>query len=253
MIGSFLRFAVGKGLPVLMYHKVGDDTRPFLNVSQERFAEQMQLFASAGFKATTFEEALTSFNKGRLPENRFVVTFDDAYQCVIDFALPVLARHNWPATVFTISHYLGASEAQTARGYDWPPLAPITNEEGLALLASKGWEIAGHTRSHPHLDRLSDDVARSEIAGGREDLQGLGYPARTFCYPFGHFNDRTPGLVREAGFLGSCTVQSGVFSMEDDPFLIPRVKPSQSDTAFLLTLKTLRSRLRRGKVGNKSG
>src|SRR5438105_4737160 len=36
------------------------------------------------------------------------VTFDDAFQCVFDRALPILAQHEIPATVFVPTGFLGA-------------------------------------------------------------------------------------------------------------------------------------------------
>jgi len=106
----------------------------------------------------------------------------------------------------------------------------VAEELELCELQAAGWEIAGHTRTHPHLNAVADAVAAEEIRRGKEEAEArLQRTLETFCYPFGHYNARTPALVKAAGYTGACTTQSGWARSDADPFLLPRVKVAYRD------------------------
>ncbi|HLV81221.1 MAG TPA: polysaccharide deacetylase family protein [Chthonomonadaceae bacterium] len=230
-------------MPVLMYHKVGhpvacrQDT--FLNVPADDFRRQMRLLAALGYRARTFAEVVESLVCGRaLPRRTFAVTFDDGYRCIGDFAVPVLAELNFPATLFVVPTGVGQTNIWD-REEDIPILSLLDWEDLQRLLAA-GWEVGGHTLSHPHLDALDDESAFTEILSGKQAVEArLGFPLTTFCYPFGHYNARTPALARAAGFLGATTTRSGLARPECDPFLIPRVKVAYRDGVMGLLYRIL--------------
>jgi len=220
-------------IPVIMHHKVGEPVRTkadrFLNVSERDFARQVRALERLGYRGITLAQAVEGlFAASPLPRKPVCITFDDGYACVAQHAAPVLAALGWPATVFVPTAHAGRENAwdrDTGK-----PLLPLLDWKRLRELAEAGWEIAGHTRTHPHLDRLDDPRALEEIAGGRADIAAhLGVAPSTFCYPFGGLNERTPRLVRQAGFAGACTTRSGLASSACDPFLLPRIKVAHRD------------------------
>src|SRR5205085_833591 len=166
-----------------------------------------------------------------LPRRPVCVTFDDGYTNVLECAAPILADYKWPGTVFVPTAYVGGENTWDIENDK--PVLPIMNWAQLHTLQLSGWEIAGHTRTHPHLDQLSDVDSLREILEGRDDLAvRLDAPPRTFCYPFGGVNARTPALAREAGFVAACTTRSGLARPETDPFLLPRVKIAFRDDVW---------------------
>lgn len=216
-----------------MYHKVGQPVTckadTFLNVSAHDFRRQMRMLAYLGYQARPFADIVAAIACGKtLPRRAFAITFDDGYTCVGESAAPILAEFGFPGTIFAVSEGAGKSNAWdrvTGR-----PELPLLDWDSLRALQATGWEIGGHTRSHPHLNALDDAAALEEIRRGREETEAqMGLPLQTFCYPFGHYNDRTPSLVRQAGFTGACTTQSGLARPGRDPFLIPRVKVAYRD------------------------
>ncbi len=216
-----------------MYHRVGaemhDPADTFLNVAADRFAHQMALLARLKYKAITFSEAAAGLSgRGPLPKRAVCITFDDAFRCIADPALPTLEALNWPATVFVASGWIGKVYGE---GRSAPTEADrVLDAPGLMELRERGWEIGGHTRSHARLGDLEDGAALDEIEGGVADLQSIvGVRPQTFCYPRGSYNARTPSLVRQAGLIGACTTRSGLARSGGDMFLIPRVKPAARD------------------------
>lgn len=161
------------------------------------------------------------------------MTFDDGYECVAEHAVPVMRALGWPATVFVPSAYIGR-DAHWQGIEEWTP-ERIMGRDALIELGSLGWEVAGHGRSHADLSGLTDDEALEEIVGGASELrQATGAPVLSFAYPYGRLNERTPTLVRRAGFLGACTVASGIARSGADRFCLPRVKPASRDGIGLL-------------------
>lgn len=222
--------------PIFMYHKVGADVvesgDTFLNVSAHDFRRQMRFLAQRGYVVRPFAEIVDALRSGKsLPKRTCAVTFDDGYSCVGQHAAPILAEFGFPGTVFVVSQAVGQTNAWDS--ITGRPVLPLMGETELRALHRDGWELAGHTRTHPHLNELSDAAALEEIGGGREELQvRFGVPIQTFCYPFGDFNERTPSIVLKAGYLGACTTRSGLARAASDPCLISRVKVAYRDGVY---------------------
>jgi peptidoglycan/xylan/chitin deacetylase (PgdA/CDA1 family) len=91
-------------------------------------------------------------------------------------------------------------------------------------------EIGAHTHSHPILAEVPLDLARNEIARGRERLEEITRaPVRVFAYPNGRplrdYRSEHATLVRELGFEGAVTSAWGAARAGDDLFQIPRFTP----------------------------
>lgn len=216
-----------------MYHHVGatwnGSPQRFLNVRAEAFARQMKFLAKAGYRAVTFEEAAGMLADGGGTLGRVIcITFDDGYCSVAQNAAPVLAALRWPATLFVPTAFVGRENE-----WDRPagrPVQPIMEWDALARLAGFGWEVAAHTRTHPHLEDLDEDALRQEVFGCRRDLEErLGRTPGTFCYPFGTYNRAVAELVRQAGYAAACTTRSGLACGNMDPMEYPRVKVAYRD------------------------
>jgi peptidoglycan-N-acetylglucosamine deacetylase len=71
-----------------------------------------------------------------------------------------------------------------------------------------GFEIGGHTLTHPRLPTIPLDEARNEIVDGKSALEEMiGKPVTSFCYPYGAYGAEHPDLVRTAGFSSARTVE----------------------------------------------
>src|SRR5207248_2778828 len=139
-------------IPILMYHKVGAPVASkadrFLNVSTSDFERQMAALQRLGYTGITFTKAARGLSgNSTLPRKPVCITFDDGYCCVDDRAAPILREAGWPATVFVPTAFAG-------RANDWEeetdhPILPIMDWPALRTLEESGWEMAGHTRTHP--------------------------------------------------------------------------------------------------------
>ena len=97
-------------------------------------------------------------------------------------------------------------------------------------LRELGMDVGAHTISHPILTRLSAADARREIAGSKEELEGvLGEPVRLFAYPNGvpgqDYAAEHAAIVRNCGFNAAVSTAWGAASALSDRFQLPRFTP----------------------------
>ncbi|MEV5432182.1 polysaccharide deacetylase family protein [Streptomyces sp. NPDC052701] len=205
-----------------MYHAVAADpnvaTRA-LSVTPEAFARQMALLAELGFTPVGTADLAGSWRSGRpLPGRPVLITFDDGYEGVHRHALPTLAEHGFPATLFVTTGWLrgpydtgGAPDTML----DW---------DQVRELACSGVEIGGHSHSHPQLDQLPDARLRFELVRCREILgDRLGRAPASFAYPYGYSSRRVRAAVRETGYAQALAVGNDLARRRQGPYALRRV------------------------------
>jgi peptidoglycan/xylan/chitin deacetylase (PgdA/CDA1 family) len=117
----------------------------------------------------------------------------------------------------------------------------------VRMLHAAGMEIGAHTVTHPILARIPIDVARREIADGRDALQTItGTPVTLFAYPNGKPGSDYKGehvdAVRALGFDAAVTTSWGVATIATDPLQLPRFTPWDG-TASRIAMRFIRNLL----------
>jgi len=171
--------------------------------------------ASEGWKATSVREYA---RPGAGETNkRLAITFDDAYASVLESALPILAGHQFSATVLAITDYVGKENRWDVNLF-WRRFRHLSWSE-LQFLQAQGWEIGSHSCSHAHLPRLSDSKLWHEVRDSRTELeQRLAVAIETFCLPYGRADARVLEAVQKAGYttvlmLGQRVAFDGALNM----------------------------------------
>ncbi|MDT9696203.1 polysaccharide deacetylase family protein [Streptomyces sp. P17] len=217
-------------VPILMYHAVSsepNDATRALSVTPEAFAAQMTVIADLGLTPVSTADLATCWRQGRpLPGRPVLVTFDDGYEGVHRHALPVLAKHGFPATLFVATGWL--------RGpYDTGgALDTMLDWDQVRELAAAGVEIGGHSHTHPQLDRLPDDRLRRELILCKEIVSDqLGAVPASFAYPYGYSSRRVRETVRETGYAQALAVGNGLARRRQGPYALRRVTVRRSTGA----------------------
>ena len=100
------------------------------------------------------------------------LSFDDGYADFAEYALPVLRRYGFTATVFVIAGRMGGDNADAAG-----PRKPLLDADQVAGLAEAGVEIGSHGLMHVSLPAAHRALA-AETGGSRRILQDVtGQPA----------------------------------------------------------------------------
>ncbi len=231
----------GRSVPVFTYHKIAPPppaTRdPFLYHSPSRFDEQLAALRQQGYASAALTEVPgVKGNAGR----KAVITFDDGCADVLEHGLGPLARHQFQATQFLVSSFLGrTNEWDVAKG-DVPER--LMTEAQVREWLAAGHEIGSHSATHRNLRHLNPGEAREEISGSKKALEDrFGLEVRHFCYPYGSWNPAVRDLVAQAGYQTACTMRFGVNPAGASPFELRRITPLSS----LETLAKVRHRLAR--------
>ena len=221
------------GINILMYHQVGEFARVANHRStycdHRRFATQMALLASGGYRVLSMDQALACL-RGEAPisSRDVVLTFDDGYESFCRYVLPVLQRHGFPAMVYLIAGLLGRRAEWFARdGRETPMLLSAAEVRGLQR---EGIDFGSHSFSHLKLAHQDDATLRAEVGGSRRMLEDvLGAEVRHFCYPYGSHDLRTIDAVAQAGYATATTCMRAPARPGQDLLALPRKAISQGD------------------------
>ncbi|MGW4564317.1 polysaccharide deacetylase family protein [Streptomyces sp. NPDC004561] len=209
-------------VPILMYHSVAtapNDATRVLSVAPEAFAEQMALVGDLGLTPVSTAELAAHWRGGRpLPARPVLITFDDGYEGVHRHALPVLAKHGFPATLFVSTGWL-RGEHHTGGGLD-----TMLDWRQVRELAGAGVEIGGHSHTHPQLDQVPDEALRDELSRCTEIVTDeLGARPLSFAYPYGYSSRRVRQAVHAAGYAQALAVGNALARRRQGPYALRRV------------------------------
>lgn len=207
-------------LPILMYHYIEpwpaevSEIRKNLTVRPEDFAAQMAYLHDQGYATVSLYDLMQALIVGTpLPEKAVVLTFDDGYRSLMEYAVPEMQRYGYTGTVFVITELMD-------REFD----AYLTWPQAEALYA-QGWRIEPHTKTHDELAGQSRDFQLYQMLGSMQTVQAhIGVMPRFFCYPVGKYDDLTLQLAQELNLWGAVTTEPGRWHTLADQFTLSRVR-----------------------------
>lgn len=179
-------------VPVLVYHHIGIPPGSYssadksLFIAPEWFEKHLQYLKDNGFETIRFSDVVAYFEMGMpLPLKPVIISFDDGNGNVYRNAFPLLKKYNMKGTLFLPSGFLDHG-------------SHMTTDQVKEMMAA-GMEIGSHTLTHPYLSKSSR--AKSEIFDSKRILEEkLGTTITAFAYPFGDYNERIEGIVKDAGY-----------------------------------------------------
>ncbi len=229
------------GVPILMYHQLGPHrTGSALNkwrVPESSFRRQVEWLTRKGYRGISLQRLLDGDLSPR--EKPAVITFDDGFDGVRTIGLPILREHGFSATVFVVAGRLGGVDDWNDEG----PRERLLDPDGVRELVAAGFEIGSHGLNHRNLIGLDDESLTLETAGSRRVLEEIaGTPIRSFCYPYGGFDDRAAEAVRNAGYRAATVIRSGICNPHGDLYRMRRVVVRGTDSFLDFALALTRGR-----------
>ncbi len=209
-------------VPILMYHVIKAPTASTpmaeLWTPAETFKATIELLKKDGYNGVTLDQVWQAWHGGPgLPAKPLVISFDDGYLSHTVTAKPILQAAGWPGVLNLEGKNIGKGG--------------LTTNQVEGLIAA-GWEIDSHTLSHPDLTTSDDASLKTELVDSRKLLQEkFKIPVNFFCYPAGKNDARVRAAVEAAGYKGATTVEPGVASKSDNPYLLPRIRVNGTDSA----------------------
>jgi peptidoglycan/xylan/chitin deacetylase (PgdA/CDA1 family) len=210
------------GVPVFMYHHV-NDTRPHgaiargLTFPMEHFEAQLRWLAQRRIATLTAAELVDAVQRGHLPQNAVVLTFDDGYADAAKIVAPLLKRYNARATFFVNDGTIGL------RGH-------VTYRDLRAMHAA-GNEIGAHGMYHLDLTTLGREGQLHEAGDCVARIARFtGVRPVSYAYASGAYDATTLALMPTIGIRSAWTEHPGRVRNLEDPYEMPRLRIARHTT-----------------------
>lgn len=202
--------------PVLMYHDIKVKPINGFDVSVEDFQAQLAWLAQEGYQSLSMDEFLQYVEEKRpFPEKTVLITFDDGYEGVYQYAAPALANHKMKATFFIFKK--GLNSALT--GYPY-----LTDKQLQELAANPLFSIQSHTMTHADLNAISKQELQYELKASKQFIESVtNKSCRTIAFPFGHYNSEVLQTAKEAGYDVAFSVSDLGLLGQEAKYSIPRI------------------------------
>jgi peptidoglycan/xylan/chitin deacetylase (PgdA/CDA1 family) len=239
------RLRYGKSL-FLCYHGISLD-------QQRQFKWQMSHLAS--LRRNTPEQNKTL---------KVDVTFDDAFENLLNNALPILEKFQIPAIIFAVPKNLGTTP-QWNVAPDHPDYHErvMTAEQIVSLSNHPTIHIGSHTLTHPNLAKLKPQDIKVELLESKIYLKKLlGYNIDNVALPHGSYNQTVLAIAQEVGYKKIYTLDPmlhcnasveniiGRFSMSPDVWKIEFILTCAGAYSWLLPFRFFVKRIRQIVKGN---
>lgn len=168
-------FGRAAGVIVLCFHSVSTKQRP-------AFKRQMQYIRERAVSLDHVKDASDS-------DTLVIVTFDDAFECLLDNIVPVVRDLQVPIAIFAVSGNLGKTPAWLhGTGHPDANLPTMSAEQLRKLAEEPGCIIGSHSANHRRLGDLPAAEVDFELATSKASLENvLGVQCQYLALPHGSY------------------------------------------------------------------
>jgi perosamine synthetase len=182
-----------------------------------------------------FEQQMAKLSQ-RFPDA--CITFDDAFENLIDNAMPVLDEFRIPAIVFAVPGNLGQSPKWNIAA-DHPDCKEKTmTAQQLKSIQNELIAIGSHTQTHPDLSKLPPEQVRWELTESKKKLeQLLDKSIEDLALPHGAYNQNVLRIAKEIGYKRVYTLEPKLVKENQEVGVISRfsMSPDVCPIEFYLT------------------
>ncbi|WP_440897549.1 polysaccharide deacetylase family protein [Amphibacillus sp. Q70] len=199
-----------------------DDILPSaLFVTVEQFEEQMIYLKENHFHTLTLNEIKAFYlDHTPLPEKSILLTFDDCFQSMKEYAYPILKKYGFRATAFVVTSWLH----DQAKPFN-PDKSVCLSKDDLKVMEDV-FEYANHTdKLHQRQNEATSlimEVTDREFADDLAACNAFVAEEDVFAYPFGLFTERNVSLLKANGFQLAFTCEQDKNDQNTDPLLLNR-------------------------------
>ncbi|GIP16291.1 hypothetical protein J40TS1_19330 [Paenibacillus montaniterrae] len=214
---------------VLMYHHI-DAEESGATISPARFGTHMKLLHERGYNVITIEQFYDfMLNKGKVPDNAVVITFDDGYDSYRKYAVPIMDKYNMVGTHFIIGQSSDLLNTNTEH-LTWDAMKKL-KEEGHSfyshtynlhhyadlnkngsktgpMLTNRLYvkELGRVETAAEYKKRITDDLTKMEQRLKEELDNEYGIIA----FPYGAYNDTVKQVLKQLDVRLFVTIKPGI-------------------------------------------
>ena len=218
---------------ILGYHDFRERGGSPMLIASSKFREQMQAIKDSKIPVISLDDVM-AWKRGEknIPEEAIVITMDDGWEGVYQFAYPVLKEFGFPFTIYLYKKYVNIG----GRSLTW---------NQIKEMMANGCSVGSHSVSHESLKKRPKNAASdadyqqwllTELKDSRDFLeQNLKVKCPSFAYPFGIFDDGVMETGLQIGYESLVTVNGQKVTWDTPNGKLGRyIIHGDSDTNFKL-------------------
>jgi len=207
LLGLGTPLSASQTIPVLCYHRCGEEVKDSMTIKTKAFAEQLAWLMSHGYTVIPLDTA-ARYIKGEIksiPVKSIVITADDGHKSVYSDMAPIIKKYKVPVTLFIYpSAISNANYAMT-----WDQLRELE--------ATKLFHVESHTYWHPNFKREKKSLSHEEyeksvhaqLYKSKATLEKkMGHSIKYLAWPFGIYDQDLLKKASEAGYSMAFTIDN---------------------------------------------
>ena len=187
-------------IPIFVYHDVVKDKSEieydYMQITADDFENQIVHLMAYGYKPISYQD-LKDYKEGKkaLSKHSFLITFDDGYDGVYDYAFKIAKKYKIPMTSFEINNEVGKTGY-----YKWRQLKEMAQSEYMDIYLH-GLEHKEYDKETP--EKLVEDTnkAYQTLAKSLRNDSLL----KVFTYPYGLYTEEQITALEKEGYIQNLT------------------------------------------------
>ena len=228
--------STGGVVPIFAFHSVMPGSGYEYEISTGQLNELCSLLKQRGYQTISFQDLFAAVNGGKaLPPKPVILTSDDGYQSVYQYAFPIVQSYGFKMTLFITTGLIGSSDGDRRTNLfdagSYPTRAMLIWPE-VAAMAAAGFEIQGHGTDHSRLGSMSYDQALVQLQASQAAIQGsVGGVCNVVAWPFDSFSAASVSALTAAHYGAGVAYSGGALNTGAINWgAIPRI-PVQASTS----------------------
>lgn len=239
LIGIFVyfNFIQEDKILILTYHgvveKILDDPAITVDISEQRFEEQIKWLYDNDFKSLSMEEFYEwKVNGKKLPRKSVLITFDDGWSNFYSNAMPILEKYDTKATVFVLWKYSENASKDENIYLTMDQVEDIRKNHPLMEIHSHSYDL--HVREKAESQKY--DIYDEDMKKVREFDNKTNF----YAYPFGERDEQYIRALKDNNFKMAFTFGPYDFAKRsDDNYQVPRYGMYESTQDWKFKLKMI--------------
>ncbi len=186
-------------IPIFVYHNIVNDKSEieydYMQTDKDTFESQIKWLLEYGYNFITYKD-LQKFknNQIKLKKHSCILTFDDGFEGVYEYAYPIAKKYNIPFTMYLITDLVDEEGRIT-----WQQAEEMQNS-GLVALASHSTDHVDFTTltAQEAVNNVNESYRIIEANLGKQDL-------KIFTYPYGLYTEEQVIELEKNGYIQNLT------------------------------------------------
>ncbi len=243
-------FRKSTGIRILVYHEIGNSEYSIqedpmkLIVSKKLFSLHMKFLKDNNYRVISLSRFLDKINSRKdFNPKAVVLSFDDGFKGVYSYAMPILAKYNYPAIIFLNTDFIDKKiESFHFCGCPYT-LQPLSWDQVRQM--SSDFSFGSHSLSHQRLVNLKGNRKEliRELVGSKKRIEDvIGREVDFFAIPYGvknSFNEEIVEAIKAAGYKAILLNRYGLNKLSEDRFALRRTRIYSNDNFFRFKMKLL--------------